>query len=98
MIITMPNTVALLNGMFTLIKYGLSDCNNGFSTYPGYSSCSDDGVYARSYGHLFFDASGSSVSDYITEIALLLTAGRLSTENHSRIEQAFLNYYCSIVY
>lgn len=45
MLLTMPNSLALLNRMFSLINYGLSDCRDGFSTYPGYSDCYDDGLY-----------------------------------------------------
>jgi uncharacterized protein (DUF1501 family) len=88
MIMTMPNTIGLLNGMYSLIKYGLSDCNDGFGKYPGYSGCSDNGRYERSLGHLSYDPEGSSISDYIADIALLLTAGRLSDENRAIIEQA----------
>ncbi|KAL7461376.1 hypothetical protein ACHAXS_001795, partial [Conticribra weissflogii] len=88
MILTMPNTVSLLNGMFSLIKYGLGDCNNGFSRYPGYSGCSDDGKYKRSFGHLFYEPVGSNLSDKIADLALLLTAGRLSGQNQATIEQA----------
>ena len=88
MLITMPNTIALLNGMFSIIKYGLSDCNEGFSTYPGYAGCIDNGRYERSYGRLSYEPEGVSVSEQITDLALLLTAGRLSKENHATIEQA----------
>ena len=50
MLITMPNVFSLINGMFSLIKYGLGDCNGGFSTYPGYGGqCSDNGRFER-YG------------------------------------------------
>ena len=45
MLLTMPNSLALLNRMFSLINYGLSDCRDGFSTYPGYPDCYDDGLY-----------------------------------------------------
>jgi hypothetical protein len=42
MLLDMPNVIAVHNGMFSLIKYGLSDCNSGFSTYPGYKGCSGE--------------------------------------------------------
>ena len=41
MVQTMPNIVNVLNGMFSMIKYGLSDCNSGFGLYPGFGGCSD---------------------------------------------------------
>mmetsp|Transcript_30659 Transcript_30659/g.64787 ORF Transcript_30659/g.64787 Transcript_30659/m.64787 type:complete len:1099 (+) Transcript_30659:67-3363(+) len=89
MIVTMPNTINLLNGMFSLIKYGLSDCNSGFSTYPGHSGCSDNGLYLRSYGHLFYKPT-TNATDYgkAAELALLLTAGRLNEDNLNTIVDA----------
>lgn len=88
MVVTMPNVVNLLNGMFSLIKYGLSDCHDGFSKYPGYGSCHDDGLYGRSYGHLFYEPTNTSLTEQAEELALLLTAGRLSNDNLNRIVQA----------
>jgi uncharacterized protein (DUF1800 family) len=38
-ILDMPKLIGIQNGMISLIKYGLSDCNNGFSTFPGYEGC-----------------------------------------------------------
>ena len=81
MLVTMPNTVALLNGMISLIKYGLSDCNSGFGRYPGQSGCSDDGQYKRSVGRLFYQPTGADDYERAADLALLLTAGRLSEEN-----------------
>ena len=50
-LLTLPNTLQLLSGMFSLVKYGLSSCDSGFSTDPGLDSeCLDDGKYGRSYG------------------------------------------------
>ena len=86
MLLTMPNTVGLLNGMFSLIKFGLSDCGEGFGSYPGYSGCTDNGKYERSFGHLFYNPDGATVGEYISDLALLLTAGRLSDDNRATIE------------
>ena len=83
--VTMPNVVHLLNGMFSMIKYGLSDCNDGFSTYPGYGNCNDDGLYERSYGHMFYEPSGVGDYEKAADLALLLTAGRLSEDNLNTI-------------
>lgn len=91
MIVTMPNVVNLLNGMFSLIKYGLSDCNSGLSTYPGYGGCSDDGLYERSYGHLFYEPTGADDFEMAADLALLLTAGRLSSDNLNTIVDACSN-------
>ena len=81
MVVTMPNVVNLLNGLFSLIKYGLSDCNSGFSVYPGYSGCSDNGLFQRSFGHLMYQAEGGDDDlARAQDLSLLLTGGRLSTE------------------
>ena len=40
LILDMPKIVGIQNGMISLIKYGLSDCNSGFASYPGYKGCS----------------------------------------------------------
>jgi len=88
MIVTMPNVVNLLNGMYSLIKYGLGDCNSGFSRYPGYSDCSDNGLYERSFGHLFYEPTGVDDYERAADLALLLTAGRLSDANLNTIVNA----------
>ena len=40
LILDMPKIIGIQNGMMSLIKYGLSDCNSGFASYPGYKGCS----------------------------------------------------------
>jgi len=78
---SMPNHLGFLNGMFSLIKYGLSNCNDGFSSHPGGSRCQDNGTYTRSYGRLTYQPEGQSFTEEATDLALLLTAGRLSDDN-----------------
>ena len=68
-----------------MIKYGLSDCNSGFAPYPGYGGCSDNGLYERSIGHLNYVPSGTDDYERAADLALLLTAGRLSQENLNTI-------------
>ncbi len=85
-VVTMPNIVSLLNGMFSLIKYGLSDCNGGFSYIsPGYGDCKDDGSYQRSFGRLFYNATGMDDFEIADDLSELLTAGRLSSDNLLKI-------------
>jgi len=88
MVVTMPNVVNLLNGMFSMIKYGLSDCNGGFSTTPGFGGCNDNGLYQRSYGQLLYEPSGAGSYEQAANLALLLTAGRLSEDNLNTIVDA----------
>ena len=92
LISTMPNTLGILNGMFSLIKYGLNDCFQGFSTDPSIgdtcasqSSSNSAERYSRSYGRLAFQPSGDTTAEYLEELATLLTAGRLSDANRAEI-------------
>jgi hypothetical protein len=87
-LLTMPNMLGMLNGMISMTKYGGSDCNGGFMKNPGYGLCSDDGLYKRSIGRLSYDPPGDNINDYILDLALLLTAGRLSDENGDKIATA----------
>ena len=50
MIMDMPKVVGLLNGMFSLIKYGLSNCRGGFGDGRG---CTE-GSFNSADGHLTF--------------------------------------------
>jgi len=88
MLVTMPNTLQLLSGMWSLIKYGLSDCDGGFSAPSQYADCIEDGQYKRSYGRLFYEPDGLNFSEEVDDIALLLTMGRLSDSNHATIVSA----------
>ncbi|KAL7543207.1 hypothetical protein ACHAXR_012486, partial [Thalassiosira sp. AJA248-18] len=89
-LITMPNVAKTLNGMFSLIKYGLGDCHDGLSTSPGFNvNCVDDGQYENSYGHLFYQpAANMSPIMQAEELSLLLTGGRLADDNISKIVNA----------
>jgi hypothetical protein len=88
-VVTMPNIVSLLNGMFSMIKYGLSDCNGGFSSIsPGYGNCIDDGSYQRSFGRLFYNATGTNDYERANDLSELLTAGRLGSDNLDKIVAA----------
>jgi len=87
-ILDMPNIVGLMNGMISFPKYGLSDCNSGFARYVGFDGCSDDGKFERSWGRVTFGPTGTNVTEMVSEVSLLLTAGRLSKENGDIIETA----------
>lgn len=88
-IITMPNIASTINGLFSLIKYGLGDCNNGFSTNPKFQpGCVDDGQYENSYGHLLYQPANVSLALQAEELSLLLTAGRMTDDNINKIVSA----------
>ena len=94
MILTLPNTVGMLNGMFSLIKHGLSSCYGGFGTDPdigrtcfdlGSNRFGNYGRYARSFGRLMYDPEGATPADWVDDLSLLLTSGRLSESSRTEI-------------
>lgn len=89
MLLDMPTSINMLNGLFALVKYGLTDCKDGsgFSRYPGYGSCNDNGMYERASGVMEWLPQNTNVTDIIDQYATLLTAGRLSVENRQKIKE-----------
>ena len=90
MLVTMPNVLSLLNGMFSLIKYGLSDCNDGFTTFKGFGGCSDNGLYERSIGHLNYSPAGADYYELAADLSLVLTAGRLEGDSLNTVVSSCL--------
>eukprot|EP00547_Thalassionema_nitzschioides_P008451 CAMPEP_0194227304 /NCGR_PEP_ID=MMETSP0156-20130528/42790_1 /TAXON_ID=33649 /ORGANISM="Thalassionema nitzschioides, Strain L26-B" /LENGTH=2008 /DNA_ID=CAMNT_0038959783 /DNA_START=685 /DNA_END=6711 /DNA_ORIENTATION=- len=95
MVYTAPNVIGLLNGLFSLVKWGLSDCEYGFGPdKDGTRRCHrySEGVWTKSWGRTTFESSVVDPSDshaVIDELATLLTAGRLSQERKDIIASAY---------
>lgn len=96
MIQDMPKVVGLLNGLYSLIKYGLSECDGGFGWTPSWMGC-NEGNYNRVYGHLGysqpFDGSLTAeeqASKVISELATILTSGRLAADSREIIKAAYI--------
>eukprot|EP00804_Cyclotella_cryptica_P014145 CCRYP_005584-RA/>CCRYP_005584-RA protein AED:0.03 eAED:0.03 QI:259/1/1/1/0.94/0.9/20/117/3951 len=94
-IMDMPKTVGLLNGIFSLIKYGLSNCNGGFGN--NWKSCNEGNFIGASAYLSFsraFDSEFTTPDEYanavIDELSTLLTSGRLSAANKQVIKDAFI--------
>jgi len=102
MIMDMPKVVNLLNGMFSLVKYGLSRCHGGFGT--DYSHC-NEGDFSRATAHLSFSrpyvgtttegqrklaSLNDHAEDVVSELSTLLTSGRLGAENKQIIKDAYI--------
>lgn len=95
MIMDMPKIVSLLNGMFSMVKYGLSRCYGGFGT--DWSPCTE-GDFSRATAHLSFarpyDADTTLMEDQaenvVRELSTILTSGRLSAENKELIKEAYI--------
>lgn len=90
---TGPRIIKLLNGLMSLIKYGLDPCYDGFGTQSGNErqKCGrfQAGQYDRSSGRLTYAAPVEPVDEIIAELSTLLTAGRLSSGSREIIKRVF---------
>ena len=100
-ILNTPTIVHWLNGLLSLVEYGMTSCERGFGMRPSPHSYCDDvrnnrpGYPADDYwaGNLTWMPSGSgpeAASEAIRELDLLLTGGRLSHASRVIIEEAFV--------
>lgn len=94
MIMDMPKAVGLFNGMFALVKHGLSSSCSGFG--EGYSSCVE-GDFSRATATLGFQRpyDGAKLmeeqaADVVGELSSILTSGRLSFESTQLIKEAYI--------
>ena len=70
------NIIGLLNGLYSLIKYGLNECNGGFGAF---GSCSNQsGIIASLPNNINVPA------DMVRDLSYLLTGGRM-TERQQQI-------------
>jgi len=99
MMIDEPKVTGLLNGIQSMIKYGLSRCPGlgyGFSLPVNLGGCYD-GFYNRASGALMYQpASGASTVQVIDDLSTLLTSGRLSWESRQIIVDVYENYKAQI--
>ena len=98
---TNPPCTRYLNGIHSLITYGLTSCNKGFGTNKvSRGQCWVEGALADGTlsgsltthdGALAWTPQGdaSNAAVVVSELSLLLTAGRLSTHTKTIIEAAF---------
>jgi uncharacterized protein (DUF1501 family) len=88
-----PTILNLLNGMLSLIKYGLDSCYEGFSDAwnNDYLQCGSfsPGKFDLSNGRLAFTPSETAPAAVVDELATLMTAGRLSLENRKIIQDVY---------
>ena len=89
MLLDTPRTVELMNGIYALLRFGLSSCGDGFgeSLRPG--SCRYDGDYSRASAVSQFVPALRDSEGVVNELAMLLTANRLSDESRSTIIDAY---------
>ena len=81
--------IGLLNGLYSLIEHGLVLCDDGFGAVGGCSSPAS--------GHITYQPEFDS-GNIATNLAVLLTAGRMSQDRHDAIQQFFEDYNAEKAY
>merc|ERR1712151_553544 len=84
-----PYIVGLMNGLFSMIKYGLSYWWDGFFASRGGNPRRDPGFYEFSVRHLGYEPSSTTGTDVVDELSTLLTSGRLSSESKKIIADVY---------
>jgi hypothetical protein len=88
--------VGLLNGVFSLVKYGLSRCNGGFGTEN--TNC-NEGDFSRAAARLSYSRPYNKITatlevqaeNVVSELSTILTSGRLSDVNKRIIKDAYIS-------
>jgi len=90
-VLTGPNIIGLLNGMYSLVKWGMKECYGGF--FMSNSNCNRDPTdYEGSNGKLSYSPTNGLDSEVIVnELSTLLTGGRLSAEHKEIIKNTYDN-------
>jgi len=83
-----PKIVNLLNGIFSMLRFGLSNCKNGFG-HRNDNECRNDGNFEGAGAIPTLFPAGNSSREVVSELSLLLTAGRLHAENHDIVQEAY---------
>ena len=75
--------IGLLNGLYSLIEHGLVMCDDGFGAVGGCSSPAS--------GQITYQPEFDS-GNIATNLAVLLTAGRMSQDRRDGIQHVFEDY------
>ena len=87
-----PTIVGLLNGLFSMSKYGLTSCNGGFGQKLGNCNRLEEGDFSVSKGNITYSPTNpSDAVSVVDELAMLLTAGRLNQETREIIQKEYSN-------
>ena len=87
------NNVNLLNGMFSLVKFGLTPCHEGFGHRIKcyWENTLQEGTYDNSAGYLSLSMDNLDNPDaVIDELSTIMTSGRMSIENREIIKEAYI--------
>lgn len=88
--------MGLLNGMFSMVKYGLSTCYGGLGAVG--TNC-NEGDFSRASARLSFsrpyNKTTTTLQDQaesvVGELSTILTSGRLSADNKRLIKDAYIS-------
>ena len=82
-----PSSVNMMNTMLSYIKYGHSSCYDGFGSYV--KKCVIGNTPDHDGNNTYAPDSAYTAQEVVDELALLLTAGRLSDSSRARIEESY---------
>ena len=85
-----PTIVGLMNGLYSLTKYGLTECFGGLSKRTGGCNRLTDGDFSAARGNLTYSPTDpADANATVDELATLLTAGRLNPESRRIITEEY---------
>jgi hypothetical protein len=81
------NAIGLINGMISMIKFGLSGCYGGFlNAWCSHKQITSGGDYRMSVGRLKYSVREIGIEQTIDDLGTLLTSGRLSPSSRKLIK------------
>ena len=82
-----PSVVGLVNGLFSLIKYGMAFCFGGFGGFEAWCGLEDEGGRNLAWGEITLTPENINDNEsVVNELATLLTAGRLNSQSRDIIK------------
>ena len=92
-VMTGKKVTTILDSMWSVAKFGLTACHNGFGNTLG--SCpTQEGNTDNADGRLYYTPNPSfTVDQMLDDISLMLTAGRLSDVNRGIVRAALEDEY-----
>jgi cullin-associated NEDD8-dissociated protein 1 len=85
----------LIDGLFTTVKFGMTDCYRGFGKKTSFNKCPEqEGSTKDAIGLLdYTPPDGASMDEVLDDLSLLLTAKRLGATNTEIIRSAMKDAY-----
>mmetsp|Transcript_33582 Transcript_33582/g.88182 ORF Transcript_33582/g.88182 Transcript_33582/m.88182 type:complete len:1943 (+) Transcript_33582:766-6594(+) len=94
--LTAPDVIALVNGLSSSVRFGLSSCDGGLSSTPPGAGCgtiqqwNTVNRWARTLGNVSLSfGSNASAADVVRTLNTVLTGGRLSSRSQAVLTSAY---------